>query len=199
MSFVAHTTHHFTAGMTKEIAMEYYCLNCGWCNGVIKEAQDLHMRLGPGDLYPSGECGDCGALCFDSKLVLSQPDCGAIFKQARKERFKKMFTASNATTIYLQDDNEIVVNCITDKVTDCECGSCKECEEQAYEGAYAWIPQSTSNYVRTLLTKAPELLDQLDILHNAVSKMDAKISPNLQCILDKSEKLIMDIMSEDKE
>lgn len=41
------------------------CDNCGKIHSdeTLQPAQDLHMRLDPGGVVPSGECADCGALC----------------------------------------------------------------------------------------------------------------------------------------
>ena len=51
-------------------AKEHYelsrCDNCGKVHSeeTVVEAKDLSMRTEPGGTIPSGECADCGALCF---------------------------------------------------------------------------------------------------------------------------------------
>ena len=42
------------------------CDNCGeeWVLAELAEAKDLSERVDPGGEMPSGECPDCGALCY---------------------------------------------------------------------------------------------------------------------------------------
>lgn len=42
------------------------CDNCGrvWRQKELKEAKDLDRRVDPGGPTPSGECPECGALCY---------------------------------------------------------------------------------------------------------------------------------------
>ena len=41
------------------------CQNCGkrWRESELREIQDIHQRVNPGEPMPSGECPECGALC----------------------------------------------------------------------------------------------------------------------------------------
>jgi hypothetical protein len=43
----------------------HQCGDCGkvWKLEDLNEASDLLERLEPGDIFPSGECPQCGALC----------------------------------------------------------------------------------------------------------------------------------------
>lgn len=49
------------------------CDNCGRLHteDTVKEAKDLSMRTEPGGIIPSGECTECGALCYPLKAVPS--------------------------------------------------------------------------------------------------------------------------------
>lgn len=42
------------------------CDNCGraWSLGALEEVDDLDQRIDPGGIVPSGQCPDCGALCY---------------------------------------------------------------------------------------------------------------------------------------
>lgn len=42
------------------------CANCGgaWEDGDLQPVRDYFERVEPGGTVPSGECPDCGALCF---------------------------------------------------------------------------------------------------------------------------------------
>jgi len=44
------------------------CHKCQNCDGIytadeLKDIKDLEQRISPGEIVPSGECPDCGALC----------------------------------------------------------------------------------------------------------------------------------------
>lgn len=45
------------------------CADCGscWHEDQLREIQDLMQRVAPGEIMPSGECPDCGALCHPKK------------------------------------------------------------------------------------------------------------------------------------
>jgi hypothetical protein len=45
------------------------CQNCGcvWPDYFLNEVEDLSMRVGPGEIMPSGECPACGAVCHPVK------------------------------------------------------------------------------------------------------------------------------------
>lgn len=45
--------------------MRSYCQNCDWRGDAseLREIHDLSQRVSPGELMPSGECPECGALC----------------------------------------------------------------------------------------------------------------------------------------
>ena len=169
--------------------MKHYCDNCGWKEGEMNEAQDIHMRMAPGDIFPSGECTECGAFCWEETVAEKhwpQTD-------VKRNNDEKKFSSDNATTIYLTPDDEIVVNSICWKVTDCKCDMCNDCEKQAYESALAWIPESTDPYIKQLLTASPELLEQLEILSNAVSNAKSILDQSLQAQVNIAKKLIGDI------
>ena len=48
---------------------KHACDNCGkeWDEKRLSEPKDLWQRLDPGSIVPSGECPDCGALCYPNK------------------------------------------------------------------------------------------------------------------------------------
>ena len=171
--------------------MKHYCDNCGWKEGEMNEAQDIHMRMAPGDIFPSGECTECGAFCWEETVAEKhwpQTD-------VKKNNDEKKFSSDNATTIHLTPrwEDEIVVNSICWKVTDCKCDRCDDCEKQACEGVLAWIPESTNPYIKQLLTASPELLEQLEILSNAVSNAKSISDQSLQTQVNIAKKLIGDI------
>lgn len=45
---------------------QHYCANCTkrWTMEELKPVEDLHQRVEPGGVMPSGECPDCHALCY---------------------------------------------------------------------------------------------------------------------------------------
>lgn len=49
--------------------MKHICDNCGkkWDLGELAYAQNLHLRVDPGGVMPSGECRNCEALCYPAK------------------------------------------------------------------------------------------------------------------------------------
>lgn len=50
----------------RERVCTHECDNCSalWEEGDLKPAADLSERVDPGGVMPSGECPDCGALCY---------------------------------------------------------------------------------------------------------------------------------------
>lgn len=168
--------------------MKHYCDNCGWKEGEMNEAQDIHMRMAPGDIFPSGECTECGAFCWEETVAEKHWP-----QDVKKNNDEKKFSSDNATTIYLTPRWEIVVNSICWKVTDCKCDVCDDCEKQACESVLAWIPESTNPYIKQLLTASPELLEQLEILSNAVSNAKSISDQSLQAQVNIAKKLIGDI------
>lgn len=46
--------------------MSCQCQNCDWegDDGDCREIQNLSERVEPGEIMPSGECPECGALCY---------------------------------------------------------------------------------------------------------------------------------------
>jgi hypothetical protein len=156
----------------------------------MNEAQDIHMRMAPGDIFPSGECTECGAFCWEETVAEKHWP-----QDVKKNNDEKKFSSDNATTIHLTPrwEDEIVVNSICWKVTDCKCDRCDDCEKQACEGVLAWIPESTNPYIKQLLTASPELLEQLEILSNAVSNAKSISDQSLQAQVNIAKKLIGDI------
>lgn len=47
------------------------CDNCGakWADDGMDQIEDYWQRLDPGGVVPSGQCPDCGALCYPTKGV----------------------------------------------------------------------------------------------------------------------------------
>lgn len=43
--------------------MKHYCENCNWTGEDVLDIDDVLERLSPGDIFPSGQCPQCGALC----------------------------------------------------------------------------------------------------------------------------------------
>lgn len=64
----------------------YKCPNCDWTGEKLAPAQDLHLRLEPGDTYPEGQCPECSSLIGpdDAKdeVVSTEgptcPECGLV-------------------------------------------------------------------------------------------------------------------------
>lgn len=54
------------AADAKETYSLHRCDNCGKVHSAetLVEAKDLAMRTDPGGIVPSGECADCGSLCY---------------------------------------------------------------------------------------------------------------------------------------
>ncbi len=47
------------------------CANCSWTGTPkigLNEIPDLHQRIDEGGTVPSGECPECGALCYLMKV-----------------------------------------------------------------------------------------------------------------------------------
>jgi|WetSurSiteA1Bulk_404760.scaffolds.fasta_scaffold00586_21 hypothetical protein len=66
--------------------MKHVCDNCGkkWDLRSVVYAKSMTQRVNPGGVVPSGECPECGALCYPerlkqkkSELILycDNPDC----------------------------------------------------------------------------------------------------------------------------
>jgi len=62
--------------------MKHVCANCNihWNLEDLKPVQDLFQRIESGGVVPSGECPECGALCYPEKkrefvLYCDNPDC----------------------------------------------------------------------------------------------------------------------------
>jgi len=55
--------------------MKHRCDNCGveWDLEDLQPIKDLHQRVDPGGVMPSGECPDCGALCYPEKKRRKRP------------------------------------------------------------------------------------------------------------------------------
>ena len=49
--------------------MKHLCDNCGqtFAGKKLKQIKDLLQRVEPGGIVPSGECPECGALCYPEK------------------------------------------------------------------------------------------------------------------------------------
>ncbi|SRR6266700_33880 len=49
----------------EEASPQNQCANCGrrWSESYLTEVKNLHQRVSPGEIMPSGECPVCGALC----------------------------------------------------------------------------------------------------------------------------------------
>jgi len=47
------------------------CDNCKkeWKRGMLCEAKDYFQRIEPGGVVPSGECPECGALCYPKEAI----------------------------------------------------------------------------------------------------------------------------------
>jgi hypothetical protein len=54
--------------------MKHVCDNCGkkWDKENVVYAFDLQQRIDPGGIMPTGECPDCGALCYPDKAPENQ-------------------------------------------------------------------------------------------------------------------------------
>ena len=52
------------------------CDNCSACRpeGDLNFIDDYHQRVEPGGMVPSGECPDCGALCYPEDATKKQPE-----------------------------------------------------------------------------------------------------------------------------
>lgn len=52
--------------MTPPRNEDHCCANCEriWKLTELKEIADFWARVEPGETVPSGECPDCGALCY---------------------------------------------------------------------------------------------------------------------------------------
>lgn len=50
--------------------MKHVCDNCKkkWTLQAVVEAKDLNQRVEPGGIMPSGQCPECGALCYPAHL-----------------------------------------------------------------------------------------------------------------------------------
>jgi hypothetical protein len=48
-----------------DFVRDQQCGNCGtiWSKHQLKDIQDYNDRVSPGEIVPSGECPECGALC----------------------------------------------------------------------------------------------------------------------------------------
>jgi hypothetical protein len=48
-----------------EFVQDQECDNCGmsWSKNQLKDIRDYNVRVSPGEIVPSGECPECGALC----------------------------------------------------------------------------------------------------------------------------------------
>ncbi len=49
----------------RDFVQDQECGNCGinWSKNQLKEIQNYNDRVSPGEIAPSGECPECGALC----------------------------------------------------------------------------------------------------------------------------------------
>ena len=45
---------------------KHKCDNCGivWTGDELERIEDIENRIDPGSIVPSGECPECGALCY---------------------------------------------------------------------------------------------------------------------------------------
>ena len=48
--------------MTDPAKTIYACQNCDWTGADSFEAEDIHLRMQPGDIYTDRSCPECGAL-----------------------------------------------------------------------------------------------------------------------------------------
>lgn len=50
--------------------MIHRCTSCEktWTSKELKDPKDILRRLTPGDIFPSGECPDCGAFCYPASF-----------------------------------------------------------------------------------------------------------------------------------
>ncbi|GGG86674.1 hypothetical protein [Edaphobacter dinghuensis] len=48
-----------------DFVQDQECSNCGmtWSKHQLKDIQNYNDRVSPGEIVPSGECPECGALC----------------------------------------------------------------------------------------------------------------------------------------
>lgn len=72
----------------KETYELHRCDNCGKVHSDITlvEAKDLSMRTEPGGVIPSGECSDCGALCYPIVFEESNHEDGSMSDQEYVEK-----------------------------------------------------------------------------------------------------------------
>lgn len=54
---------------------EHYCDCCckTWTAGELEDIQDLYERLEPGNTVPSGDCPECGGLCYPLEIEKVKP------------------------------------------------------------------------------------------------------------------------------
>lgn len=63
--------------------MKSKCDNCGWtgADSGMANIKDFFQRVEPGGIVPSGECPDCGALCYPHE---PGPDCQIVLRHCQK-------------------------------------------------------------------------------------------------------------------
>jgi len=70
--------------MTRKSKVEMHeCANCGkqWPLEKLKEIKHLTERVAPGEIMPSGECPECGAVCHPverEERSVPCPHCGTL-------------------------------------------------------------------------------------------------------------------------
>lgn len=108
--------------------MKHVCDNCGkkWDLIDIVFVDDLQERVDPGGTMPSGECRDCGALCYPEKSKPKQPtNCrlltvedfkgiGVDFTSLASIVDKTVYVASVSTP----DGNDLFVHSTNEGMTD---------------------------------------------------------------------------------
>lgn len=54
---------------------EHYCDNCckTWTAGELEDIQDIYERVEAGATIPSGDCPECGSLCYPLEIEKTQP------------------------------------------------------------------------------------------------------------------------------
>ena len=92
------------------------CGNCDsiWTCDELNKTKDLNQRLTPGDLVPSGECPDCGALCY----LLSEIDEDALTADQVYESLEAAIDCENEDvqrSITREYKKQIRMRCEADK------------------------------------------------------------------------------------
>ena len=146
----------------KEIVEEAKCANCGkeWPEAHLNPVKHLYERVKPGGVVPSGECPDCGALCYpddpgllppespeDNELRMDQeetPEESATRKKMRGEYVSRFWRALGSSS-YARDELDYIINSVlTDgqlKALVENLETTDEYDEAADEAEWLWPPQ----------------------------------------------------------